>query len=558
MPNKEEEQTEYSKALEEDGYTGVAKYFKAFSMGINGQTDKFMQERKEKKQKSDELILKQKKERDEAVRAGANEMASTVDFAEKSIFSIRDNIEKIRTGDAPLDVKLRQINAEKDKMSAITKKSYDRINSTASGRNMTNDNQYNLSAESLNMLVNEVDFEKKDAVTVDGKQFVVNSDVAAKHKELTGAGQNSILSVDDAGELVVKEIDETGSFTDKRNRINYENTSSYDSIKKEKDSSPTDFTRKYNDYVEKEKAKGLTPMSMGEYDIYLAQSKQSTKPAAASEAGKNIMLWDKENETLKTSDPAKYELERKKFVNNVFDTITIGKAGVKDKEEMRAYKSRVNMVIDKYSDLSINPTSVDKKQLNALRMIETENNKIGSVMTQEVKDDLKRLRGNKTVIDSIDLVLDNPETAKVTTDVASKAVDFTNKVAGIKSEQTVRNVDFNTKAGKILFTFINSLSGSAYTASEIEAYKGILLGGDLTDETYVIGAINSFRETSVEENNKISERLFVTHPYSATEYRQYEKSKLKSKSNSTLNNKTQTKVEELQKKLDAMKAGKGS
>ena len=356
----------------------------------------------------------------------------------------------------------------------------------------------------------------------DGKngEYIVN-DVGTDGMDNVKRNPDMYVEADD-GNLYLSKLDENGKATKELGE-------QIGTLSKEEgaDGKPTDFDKKYKDYYDRTVKAGKKPMGRDEFDIDMSKQKKAKDKEASyipTSEEKNLGFFQREYAYLKEENPQEYQAKLKEFKDGLFNSITSGKGFVKDDRKSKQLMSNMNIVVDEYADYLYNPNDLtDRKELNKLRFIQQQNLSVEKMHTPEVKEDLKKMRGNKTVIDSIDSVLADPDTANVETDVAEQVIDFTKKTLGVKSEETLRNVDFTTKTGKILFTFINSLSGSAYTASEIEAYKNILFGGDLTDEAYVIPAIEAFRETAVDENEKIADRQFAVAPFDSIVHRQYSK-----------------------------------
>lgn len=211
---EEEKKSKLSIALEEDGYTGVSKYMKAFGLGYRGATEDYLNNKEAKEKDKRVEAAKQAEKIRKQLEEGSTKIGKTVDSTASEISTIQNTIKELKAADLPLEQKLKEINAEKNKLQFQFKTAYDRVNFDAKNYNMQNDNQYDLAVQSLNMLADDMDFSQNGRVEVDGKEFIVDREIANRHTELVSAGKKSLLSVDDTGELVAKQVGQDGKFTD--------------------------------------------------------------------------------------------------------------------------------------------------------------------------------------------------------------------------------------------------------------------------------------------------------------------------------------------------------
>jgi len=135
-----------------------------------------------------------------------------------------------------------------------------------------------------------------------------------------------------------------------------------------------------------------------------------------------------------------------------------------------------------------------------------------------------------SVMKTVDLMQNNFNTAtnldrilstggeEVTKGVYDNSLTWANKVLGADSEQALKNVDFNTRSGMMLVNFIKSISGTAVSDAERAMLTNIMLGGDLSDETYVRQALKSFSDELKQQNGQLKTNVEEYMPHSADKY----------------------------------------
>ena len=107
---------------------------------------------------------------------------------------------------------------------------------------------------------------------------------------------------------------------------------------------------------------------------------------------------------------------------------------------------------------------------------------------------------------------------KIDKDTIADAKTFVEKKIGKESAQSIANVDFDTRSGIILANFMKEMSGTAVADAEVTRLRNILLGGNLTDETYVKSALDSFAKEIQAQNIELGSTLGDTAPYSVNKY----------------------------------------
>lgn len=167
MTEKEKEEKKISplgQALEDEGYTGVAKYLKAFSLGYNGEVEEFVdRQKKEKEEKANKLaeLTKRNNEFREKIAKG------NIDTQEKLDNLNQEKVQLLKAG------KIEEANAVSNKMNNI-------VNLTAKYLEQTNA-QYGLGtkenpAAELNLDVSAYDTRAYTTKEIDGKKFAIPMD----------------------------------------------------------------------------------------------------------------------------------------------------------------------------------------------------------------------------------------------------------------------------------------------------------------------------------------------------------------------------------------------
>jgi hypothetical protein len=131
---------------------------------------------------------------------------------------------------------------------------------------------------------------------------------------------------------------------------------------------------------------------------------------------------------------------------------------------------------------------------------------------QTAKDAKKELESNHNTATEIDDLLANPNTVKIDKDIIADAKTWVESKLGVESAQSLANVDFNTKAGMLLYGYIHTMSGSAYSQNEINAHMKTLMSGNLNDESYIRRSMASFSEQIKHKNTIMGKKYIDTLP----------------------------------------------
>lgn len=173
----------------------------------------------------------------------------------------------------------------------------------------------------------------------------------------------------------------------------------------------------------------------------------------------------------------------------------------------------------KYLD---NVSKVSGGEIGNMKSIENSNmNKMDGTQKQVVKDTIKAMKGNYLVVSNIDDALNRPSAKNVKKGVVDSTKTWVEKKVGKETAQAMTDVDFNTRAGRILLSYLKSTSGTAVSDMERKFIQDVMLGGDLTDERYVIQALSTFRDSVASENDISAGMIFDDAPHSAVTLRQY-------------------------------------
>lgn len=171
------------------------------------------------------------------------------------------------------------------------------------------------------------------------------------------------------------------------------------------------------------------------------------------------------------------------------DLFTPGKAPVDDKE----WKTNARNIQD--SIMSDMDEKEKAKVIKASETLHTNNNTASQV---------------ENIIKEFEI---SGKTPKIDKDVVQGTVDWVRTKVGRENAQTLANVDFNTKAGMLLASYIKEMSGTAASDAEVSRLLINLLGGNLTDEVYIKQSMKSFAGYLREKNNIMAEPYKDTIPY---------------------------------------------
>jgi len=171
--------------------------------------------------------------------------------------------------------------------------------------------------------------------------------------------------------------------------------------------------------------------------------------------------------------------------------------------------------------------STEPREFNEIKARNTENEifaKLDEKKKKSVQEDIDKMKGNFHLANNLDRILTTTAT-KIDKDVIADSKTFVEKKLGIESAQSISNVDFNTRSGILLANFMKEMSGTAVADAEVARLRDILLGGDLTDETYIKSAIDSFSKELRDQNTELGSTLGDTAPYSVNKYNTRKSSK---------------------------------
>lgn len=130
----------------------------------------------------------------------------------------------------------------------------------------------------------------------------------------------------------------------------------------------------------------------------------------------------------------------------------------------------------------------------------------------QVMDVSKALYANHNTALMVEGLL-NGQVPKVDKDAIQSGLDWVRSKVGIENTQTLNNVDFNTKSGMLLAGYIKEMSGTAASDAEVSRLLGNLLGGNLTDETYIKQSMKAFATFLRTKNNSMAKPFMNTIPY---------------------------------------------
>ena len=165
-------------------------------------------------------------------------------------------------------------------------------------------------------------------------------------------------------------------------------------------------------------------------------------------------------------------------------------------------------------------SAVEPTKFNVAEARDTENKifaKLDEKKKKSVQDDVDKMKSNFHLANNLNRILTTTAT-KIDKDAVADAKTFVEKKIGRESAQSLANVDFNTRSGILLANFMKEMSGTAVADAEVNRLRNILLGGDLTDETYVKTAIASFASELEDQNIELGSTLGDTAPYSVNKY----------------------------------------
>lgn len=273
----------------------------------------------------------------------------------------------------------------------------------------------------------------------------------------------------------------------------------------------------------------LTPDGYSQY--INAKAKNSTRKPTAYEERDRYFYEAQQIKNIPEEKRTTEQQERLELLDNTLLGSVAGKSEVKEKLD----ESQLLAGVKEAEDLSPyleKPTGA--KQTTLGRMKRVENSYFKNTETQQSKStqgSIDTMKANQLVVDSIGKVFDdiskNPSKYdRVKKGVVDDFVQGTRKMFGsVANDNQLKameqNIDFNTRAGRILTSFIKATSGLTVSDKERAFLQDILLGGNLSDEKAVMSAMKSFRQSVASESDLIAGQIYTDAPYSATKYRQY-------------------------------------
>ncbi len=142
---------------------------------------------------------------------------------------------------------------------------------------------------------------------------------------------------------------------------------------------------------------------------------------------------------------------------------------------------------------------------------------LDNTQKKHVQTTLDTMQTNYNTASNIDRVLKTGG-SKVEKGVIDNALTWTNKILGTESAQAFENVDFNTRSGMLLVSFVKSISGTAVSDQERARLVDIMLGGNLSDENYVRQALGSFSSELKAQNKQLGSNVEEYAPHSTSKY----------------------------------------
>lgn len=168
------------------------------------------------------------------------------------------------------------------------------------------------------------------------------------------------------------------------------------------------------------------------------------------------------------------------------------------------------------------PLDISNADMGNMKALENDNfDKLQDKQKVLLKDNIKSMSDNFIVVTNIDKALSKPSVKVVDKDIIADTKTWVEKKIGKETAQSMDNVDFNTRTGRILLSYLKSTSGTAVSDMERQFIQDVMLGGDLTDEKYVLKALKTFRDSIVDENDTKAGIIFDDAPYSANKFRRY-------------------------------------
>ena len=207
-------------------------------------------------------------------------------------------------------------------------------------------------------------------------------------------------------------------------------------------------------------------------------------------------------------DATKSEIEN---FNSAFATKTVAGVGYvaqnKNVDDLTGGQKKANSLFT--TEAASNPKWKDDAQAIQNDVI---SNLSSEQKTMVVEAD-KKLTSNNMTATMVEKLLKSPTTAKMSRGAIDNMLTYASKITGLKNDQALNNVDFNSRSGMIVAEFIKEISGTAAADAEVTRLMDVFLGGNLTDETYVKRAMAAFADQLRIKNNEIGKQYKQYLPY---------------------------------------------
>jgi len=207
------------------------------------------------------------------------------------------------------------------------------------------------------------------------------------------------------------------------------------------------------------------------------------------------------------SNPDATDEETQQFYNNFLQKTFEGVGSVREESDIAQLSGVQKEAVD-----SEGKSDDEVRDIESRIFAKLDEKKKASAMK-----DIDRMKANFNTSSNLSRILEEGGD-KIDKDIIADLNTWTNKKLGSETQQTLDNVDFNTRSGLLLANFIKEISGTAASQPEIDRLKDILLGGNLTDEIYVRQAIRTFSDELVLQTKQLAGNLKDTAPHSIRKY----------------------------------------
>ena len=466
---KEEEEKKQSKlgeALEEEGYTGISKYFMAYGLGFDGTADKFMENKKKREQeKIDEVNKKAKEIKDADEEKYTKTNAIFDDIAKHKEEGISKKIEimsspKFVTPEERASAFNSYQNTYKQKLEMLTVRASQQMEGVQSGSVLTN-----LGDTANAVLSNAAPMSNYQKLTIGDKSIFVDDksyEAAMENPNQYGIGKDgNLYALDQDGKMTNQKVAEGKNFNGLPNEDKDSLVKTWDSeknayvyTKKELGATvydkPADEGSKYGktpiDAINNETGK-LEQVTQEDY--FGNKSKYTIPTSSKTEL---VVVTDKDgNEVAKglVSEDKLLEYTNKGFsVSKQYDSNTSGSNKKSKRENFIIYNRNGNPIKAGYM-----------KEEEAIKIAEENNGSVENAAKGGVADaneiinkskkrnaqsKFKIAQTNRTIDKAIDLISANPNAtsgwgALLSVVPSTKSKDLSNLISELKA-----NVSFST------------------------------------------------------------------------------------------------------------------